>query len=214
LDTRLFDPRDKLFRGFFDALNRACGLKHQCSHKGLHLRGGYMPANSKVTVVAEIKERFTACPNVLLVDYRGLNVQSVSKLRNELRAAGSEMVVYKNTLTQIAMRELALPSMENLLEGPSAFIFTEDDPVASAKVLANFAKENEALELKGGLVQSQIIDEAGLKALATLPSREELLAKLLGTISNPARGMVTVLSGPARGLVTALTAVKEQKEAA
>ena len=173
-----------------------------------------MPANSKVTVVAEIKERFTACPNVLLVDYRGLNVQSVSKLRNELRAAGSEMVVYKNTLTQIAMRELALPSMENLLEGPSAFIFTEDDPVASAKVLANFAKENEALELKGGLVQSQIIDEAGLKALATLPSREELLAKLLGTISNPARGLVTVLSGPARGLVTALTAVKEQKEAA
>jgi len=173
-----------------------------------------MPANTKVAVVAEIKERFIACPNVLLIDYRGLDVQSVSALRRELRAAGSTMVVYKNTLTQIAMRELALPSMDDLLEGPSAFIFAEGDPVASAKVLASFAKENEALELKGGLVQSQILDEAGLKALATLPSREELLAKLLGTISNPARGMVTVLSGPARGLVTALSAVREQKEAA
>ncbi|MCL2526622.1 MAG: 50S ribosomal protein L10 [Coriobacteriia bacterium] len=173
-----------------------------------------MPANTKLEVVAEIKERFNACPNVLLVDYRGLNVAAVSKLRGELRGAGSEMVVYKNTLTQIAMRELALPSMEDLLEGPSAFVFAEGDPVASAKVLADFAKQNEALELKGGLVQNQIIDEAGLKALAKLPSREELLAKLLGTISNPARGMVTVLSGPARGLVTALSAVQEQKAAA
>ena len=173
-----------------------------------------MPAKTKLEAVAEIKERFNACPNVLLVDYRGLDVAAVSKLRSELRAAGSQMYVYKNTLTQIAMRELALPPMEELLQGPSAFIFTDEDPVASAKVLANFAKENEALELKGGLVQSQIIDEAGLKALSKLPSREELLAKLLGTISNPARGMVTVLSGPARGLVTALSAVRDQKEAA
>ena len=173
-----------------------------------------MPAKSKLAAVAEIKERFNACPNVLLVDYRGLDVQSVSKLRRELREAGGEMIVYKNTLTQIAMRELALPSMEDLLEGPSAFIFAEGDPVASAKVLSNFAKENTALELKGGLVQSQIIDESGLQALAKLPSREELLAKLLGTLGNPARGMVTVLSGPARGLVTALSALKDQKEAA
>ena len=173
-----------------------------------------MPAKSKLVVVAEIKERFNSCPNVLLVDYRGLDVQSVSKLRRELREAGGEMIVYKNTLTQIAMRELALPSMEDLLMGPSAFIFAEGDPVASAKVLANFAKENAALELKGGLVQSQIIDESGLQALAKLPSREELLAKLLGTLGNPARGMVTVLSGPARGLVTALSDLQKQKEAA
>ena len=173
-----------------------------------------MPAESKLAVVAEIKERFTSCPDVLLVDYRGLDVQSVSQLRTELRAAGGEMVVYKNTLTQIAMRELALPSMEDMLQGPSAFIFASGDPVASAKVLANFAKTNEALELKGGLVQSQILDESGIKALATLPSREELLAKLMGTIGNPARGLVTVLSGPNRGLVTALSALAGQKEAA
>ncbi|MCL2746155.1 MAG: 50S ribosomal protein L10, partial [Coriobacteriia bacterium] len=99
-----------------------------------------MPAKSKLAVVAEIKERFNTCPNVLLVDYRGLNVQSVSQLRGDLREAGGEMVVYKNTLTQIAMRELALPSMEDLLEGPSAFIFSGDDPVPCAKILANFAK--------------------------------------------------------------------------
>ncbi|MCL2379374.1 MAG: 50S ribosomal protein L10 [Coriobacteriia bacterium] len=173
-----------------------------------------MPAKTKLAVVAEIKERFVDCPNVLLVDYRGLDVQAVSQLRRELRESGGDMVVYKNTLTQIAMRELALPSMEEMLEGPSAFVFAQGDPVTSAKVLANFAKENEALELKGGLVQSQVIDSAGLKALATLPSRDELLAKLLGTISNPARGMATVLSGSARGLVTALSALQEQKEAA
>ncbi|MCL2680521.1 MAG: 50S ribosomal protein L10 [Coriobacteriia bacterium] len=173
-----------------------------------------MPAETKHAAVAQIKERFVACPNVLLIDYRGLNVQAVSQLRRDLRAAGGDMVVYKNTLTQIAMRELALPSMDDLLEGPSAFIFAEGDPVTSAKVLATFAKTNKALELKGGLVQSQVLDSAGLKALATLPSREELLAKFMGTISNPTRGLVTVLAGPARGLVTALSAVQEQKEAA
>ncbi|MDR1775273.1 MAG: 50S ribosomal protein L10 [Actinomycetes bacterium] len=173
-----------------------------------------MPAQSKLEVVAEIKDRFTDAGSVLLVDYRGLSVKAVSDLRRKIKDVDASMVVYKNTLTEIAMRELALPSMHALLEGPTAFVFTGADPVAPAKALADFAKENPALEMKGGLVQNQVIDADGLKALASLPSREELLAKLLGTISNPLRGLVTVLSGPARGLVTALDGLQQQKAAA
>jgi large subunit ribosomal protein L10 len=173
-----------------------------------------MPAKNKLEVVAEIKERFVSTPDVLLVDYRGLSVSAVSDLRRNLRENDAEMVVYKNTLTSIAMRELALPSMDELLEGPSAFVFVGGDPVSAAKALATFAKENKALELKGGLVSNQVIDAQGLTALSKLPSREELLAKLMGTITNPTRGLVTVLSGPARGLVTALGQLKDQKEAA
>jgi large subunit ribosomal protein L10 len=173
-----------------------------------------MPTTTKLEAVAQIKERFVDADSVLTVDYRGLSVKEISQLRREIRSCGADMVVFKNTLTQIAIRELALPNMDEYLEGPSAFIFAGEDPVAAAKVLANFAKEHKALTLKGGLVQNQVIGESSLQALATLPSREELLAKLLGTLTNPARGLVTVLSGPARGLVTALNSLQEQKQAA
>jgi large subunit ribosomal protein L10 len=180
----------------------------------MKVKGGYMPADSKLEAVAVIKERFAGADAVLLVDYRGLSVKDISQLRRDVRVAGADIVVYKNTLTQIAMRELALPPMDELLEGPSAFVFVSGDPVAPAKALAAFAKGHGALELKGGLVQNRVIDSSGLKALSALPSREELLAKLLGTLANPARGLVTVLSGPARGLVTALNDLADQRKAA
>ena len=163
-----------------------------------------MPAKVKKEAVSEIKGQFSDAENVLLVDYRGLSVKAISALRRKIAEAGGRFVVYKNTLVDIAMRELALPSLGDLLEGPSAFIFTGEDPVASAKALRDFSKENNALELKGGLVQNQVLDSAALQALAALPTREELLAKLLGTLQNPMRGVVTVISGPARGLVTVL----------
>ncbi len=169
-----------------------------------------MPAQAKQEVVAEIKEHLKGTEAVILVDYRGLSVKQASELRRKVRETGSELVVYKNTLTAIALREMALPPMDELLAGPSAFVFVQGDPVASAKALANFAKDNDALELKGGLVQNQVLGTDGIKALAALPSREELLAKLLGTLQNPLRGMVTVTAGPARGLVTALDGIAKQ----
>ena len=163
-----------------------------------------MPAKVKKEAVAEIKGQFADSENVLLVDYRGLTVKDLSALRRKISESGGRFVVYKNTLVEIAMCELALPELGDLLEGPSAFVFTGEDPVAAAKALKDFSKDHNALELKGGLVQNQVLDGEALKALASLPSREELLAKLLGTLQNPMRGFVYVISGPARGLVTVL----------
>jgi large subunit ribosomal protein L10 len=172
-----------------------------------------MPAQSKLDVVVEIKKALDAAEGgVFLIDYRGLTVSQMATLRNLLREAGGEMRVYKNRLVQIALRENAMPTMDELLLGPSAFVFVEEEPVSSAKVIATFAKEHPALEMKGGLVQGEVLDQSDLKALSKLPSRDELMAKLLGTLTNPARGMVTVLSGVSRGLVTAIDALGKQKE--
>lgn len=173
-----------------------------------------MPTVQKQDLVAEIKERFNASEAVIMTDYRGLTVKEMQELRTKVREVGGEIKVYKNTLTEIAIRELALPSMDEYLEGPTAFVFITEDAVAPAKALTAFAKAHPALELKGGFVQNQVVGADGVKAIASLPSREELLAKLFGTMQNPARGLVTVLSGPARGLATVLDAIAKQKDAA
>ncbi len=172
-----------------------------------------MPTANKEVLVAEIKERFNESDSVIMVDYRGLTVKQMQALRNALRSVGGDLAVYKNSLTEIAIRELALPNMDAYLAGPTAFVFISEDPVAPAKALTVFAKENQALELKGGLVQNQVVDADGVKAIATLPSREELIAKLLGTMQNPLRGTVTVLSGPARAFATVLDAIAKEKAA-
>lgn len=173
-----------------------------------------MATHVKSAVIAEIKERVTASEAILLVDYRGLSVKDITTLRHNLREVGATMTVYKNTLTELALRELALPTLDEYLQGPTGFVFVSGDPVAPAKALTNFAKENAALVLKGALMGSNVLDQAGLEALSKLPSHEELIAKLLGTLQNPTRGLVTVLGGPARGLATALDAIAKQKAAA
>lgn len=173
-----------------------------------------MPTENKQVLVEEIKSRFNEADAVIMLDYRGLSVKEMQQLRRDLRGIGSEVTVYKNSLTEIAIRELALPPMDAFLEGPTAFVFVAGDAVAPAKALAAFAKEHQALELKGGYVQSQVVDAAGVKAIATLPSREELVAKLLGTIQNPLTGTVRVLAGPARAFATVVDAIAKQKAAA
>lgn len=174
-----------------------------------------MPAKTKIDAVAEIKNQLIGAEGgMLLVDYRGLSVKAMAQLRAKLRETESEMLVLKNRLVQIAIRECAMPEMDDLLTGPSAFVFLKGDPVASAKAIAAFAKENPALEIKGGLVQNEVLAAEKVVALSKLPSRAELMAKLLGTLQNPARGMVTTLSGVSRGFVTALDAIGQQKEAA
>lgn len=173
-----------------------------------------MPTVTKQESVAEIKERFNAAEAVLMIDYRGLTVKEMQQLRGQLRETGSEVKVYKNTLTEIAIRELALPTMDELLEGPTAFVFVGEDPVAPAKALTAFAKAHKALELKGGFVDNQVVDSEGVKAIATLPSREELLAKLLGTMQNPMVGFARVLNGPVEAFARTVQGVADQKAAA
>ena len=173
-----------------------------------------MPNIQKEQRVDEIKDRFTRASSVILVDYRGLTVKELQALRGSLRESGSELKVFKNPLTEIAMRELAMPELGALLEGPSAFTFSYGDPVSPAKALTAFAKEHPALEIKGGFIERSVTDAAGVKALAALPSREELIAKLLGTMQNPAGGLVRVLAGPAGAFARVVRAIADQKAAA
>jgi large subunit ribosomal protein L10 len=173
-----------------------------------------MPTQLKEQTVAEIKDRFARATAVILVDYRGLTVKEFQELRGKLRESDSELRVYKNTLTEIAMRELAMPDLGSLLEGPSAFTFTYGDPVAPAKALVAYQKDHKALELKGGFIERSVTDADGVKALAALPSREELIAKMLGTMLNPLGGFVRVLAGPAGAFARVVKAIADQKAAA
>lgn len=173
-----------------------------------------MPKANKIEDVAAIKDRFARASAVILADYRGLTVKEMQALRASLRESGAELRVYKNTLAQIAMRELALPDLGELLDGPTAFLFTFDDPVAPAKAITDFMKDHKVLEIKGGFIDSTITSAAGVQALASLPSRDVLIAKLLGTMLNPLTGFARVLNGPVEAFARTVQAVADQKAAA
>lgn len=166
----------------------------------------------KVTVVAEIKERLTTAQSAVLTDYRGLNVAQITELRKRLRDAGIEYKVLKNTLTIIAAEEAGLESIIPILNGPTAIAFSYDDPVAPAKIINDFAKENKKLEIKGGILDGAYMNEDRVKALAELPSREVLLGQVARGMQAPIAGMVNVLQGTIRNVVYALDAVRQQKE--
>ncbi|MDO8879332.1 MAG: 50S ribosomal protein L10 [Coriobacteriia bacterium] len=173
-----------------------------------------MPTSEKQVRVAEVKDRLAASGGVIMADYRGLTVKQMRILRTSLREAGAEVTVYKNSLTQIAMRELGLPNMDEYLQGPTVFVFTPDDPVASAKALLAFAKEYKVFSFKGGLIDGQVVDGATIKAIAQLPSREELIAKLMGTMLNPLRNLMAMANAPVGAFARTLQAVADQKAAA
>ncbi len=167
----------------------------------------------KQQAVEEIKDRFSRAGSVVLVDYRGINVEQVTELRKQFRAVGVEYVVLKNTLAKRALAELSISGIDALLEGPSAFAFGYSDPVAPAKVLGDYIAKSktEHLKIKGGLVAGKAIDVAGVKALAELPPKEVLIAKMMGSLNAPITGFVGVLSATLRSLVYAIDAVRKQK---
>ncbi len=167
----------------------------------------------KQQVVEDIKDRFSRAGSVVLVDYRGINVEQVTELRKQFRTAGVEYVVLKNTLVKRALAELNITGMDALLEGPSAFAFGYQDPVAPAKVVSDFITKTkiEHVKIKGGLVDGKVIDVAGVKALAELPPKEVLIAKMMGSLNAPITGFVGVLSATLRSLVYAIEAVRKQK---
>jgi large subunit ribosomal protein L10 len=169
-----------------------------------------MPNQAKVELVNRIKEDLTTANAVWVVDYRGLSVKQAEDLRAKIRAQGAALKVYKNSFTERALADLNLPDLGAVLEGPSAFVFANGDPVASAKVIKAFAKESGSLEVKGGLLEKEVVTADQIRAIADLPSREELIAKLIGTIRNPLAGVVQVLNGPASKLVRALGAIAEK----
>ena len=139
----------------------------------------------KKQVVDEIAEKLQASNSIVVVDYRGLNVAEVTELRKQLREAGIEFKVYKNTLTRRAVEKLELTDLNDALVGPNAIAFGGEDVVAPAKILNNFAKEHEALEIKAGVIEGNVASVEEIKALAELPSREGLLSMLLSVLQAP-----------------------------
>jgi large subunit ribosomal protein L10 len=166
----------------------------------------------KARVIQEIAEKLRA-NSAVLVDYQGMNVAQSTQLRARSREAGVEFVVAKNTLTRMAADEAGVEDLSQYLVGPTALAFSED-PVASAKLMAEFAEQVESFTLKGGLLEGgRVLDEADVVALSRLPGREQLLAQVVGGISSPLTGLVTVLNNTIQGLVVALNQIAEQKGA-
>lgn len=155
----------------------------------------------KKQLVEEIAEKFKNSVSTIIVDYRGLNVAEVTELRKQLREAGVEFKVLKNSLTRRAAESVDLGGLTEVLTGPNAIAFSNEDVVAPAKILNNFAKEHEALEIKAGVIEGNIASVEEVKALAELPSREGLLSMLL-----------SVLQAPVRNFALAAKAVADQKE--
>jgi len=172
-----------------------------------------MPTQRKAETIQLIKEKIENAKAVVLTDYRGLNVAQVTDLRKKLREAGVEYKVLKNTLTGIAAKEVGVDeSIGTYLEGPTAVAFTYDDPVAVAKVLAEFAKGNDKLKIKGGILQKKVISAEGVEALAKLPPKEVLIAQVLAGMQAPISGFVNVLQGTIRNFVGVVDAIRKQKE--
>lgn len=148
----------------------------------------------KKPVVAEIAEVVKDAQGAVLVDYRGLTVEQDTILRKQLREAGITYKVYKNTMMNLAFKGTDYEALLPLLKGPSAIAISNDDATAPARVLSKFAKTAPALEIKGGVVEGSFYDASGIGALASVPSREELLSKLLGSIQSPITNMARVLN--------------------
>lgn len=168
----------------------------------------------KEAIVESIKEKLEKASATVLTDYRGLNVQEITELRKRLTEARVEYRVLKNTLTRLAAEKANIEGLDPYLEGPLAIAFGYEDPVAPAKVLSAFTKEYKKLEVKAGILDGRIIDASGVKALADLPSREELLSMVLRAVQGPLYGLANVLQGNLRNLVYAVDAVRRQKDEA
>ncbi len=166
----------------------------------------------KARVIEELAEKLKD-NSVVLVDYQGMNVAQSTRLRARSRESGVEFVVAKNTLAQLAANQAGVEGISEFLVGPTALAFSED-PVAGAKLMAEFSDEVESFEVKGGLLDGgRVMGAQDVVALSRLPGREQLLAQLLGAIQAPIAGLATVLNAPLRNLAIVLNQVAEQKQA-
>ena len=148
----------------------------------------------KQPIVQEISEQIKDAQSVVVVDYRGLTVAEDTQLRKQLREAGVAYKVYKNTLVNFAIKGTDFESLSDVLEGPNAFAISTTDATAPVRVIAKFAKTAPALEIKAGVVEGTFYDADGMKAIATIPSREELLSKFLGSIQSPITNFARVIN--------------------
>lgn len=148
----------------------------------------------KKPIVQEIKDNLDGAKSVVLVDYLGLTVEQDTKLRREARENGVIYKVYKNTMVNLAIEGTEYADLAKDLEGPTAVAFSKEDATAPARVIAKFAKTAPKLELKSGIVEGTYYDAAGIAVIATIPSREELLSKFLGSIQSPIANFARVIN--------------------
>jgi large subunit ribosomal protein L10 len=160
-----------------------------------------VPTQAKVDAVAELKSRLDGVKTVVLTEYRGLTVQQLSDLRKQLRAVSAEYRVIKNRLARLAIKSSRLEQLGVHLAGPTGVVFSKEDPVALAKALHTFAKANQALAIKAGYVEGQMLPPADLRALADLPSKEAVRAQIVGAIHGLLAQFVGLLQAPQRELV-------------
>ena len=170
-----------------------------------------MPNASNVAEVEAIKGRLEGSVAALLTEYRGLKVQELGELRASLRGSSTEYRVLKNTLTSIAVRQVGYDGLVPLLEGPTAVAFVHGDPVQAAKDLAEFARTHPALVVKGGVLDGKLLNADEVRRLATLESREVLLARVAGLLQAPLQRTVGLLAAPLRQVATMTSALRDQK---
>ncbi len=168
----------------------------------------------KQELVSALHEKLAKSKIVILVDYKGLNVPKIGELRKKLREADIEFKVVKNTLLNRAAADTDVTLARDQFFGPTAIALSYDDPVAPAKILTDFAKDNEKLEIRIGVMQGRTLDANAIKSLASLPSREVLLSQLLSVMNAVPTSFVRALSNVPERLLYALQAIKDQKEAA
>jgi large subunit ribosomal protein L10 len=166
----------------------------------------------KEALVAHLHEKFKEAKAAILTDFTGLNVEQITQLRRTLKQQAAEYTVVKNTLLRRASRDTDMELLMEHFAGPIAIALVYEDPVLPAKILTEFSKEQPALEVKAGMVKGTVLDSQKIKTLATLPSREVLLAKLLSLLTYPHTRLVQVLNSPVQGLVSTLNGIAKKKE--
>jgi len=160
---------------------------------------------------ALFSQMFAESTAAYVVEYQGCTCQKITALRQSLKPNGAKFSVIKNTIAKRAVADTAASDLSALFKGPSAVIWTKSDPVTAAKVLRDFAKDNETFKLKGGVVDGKVVDASGIKDLASLPSKAELYGKLLGLLNAPAVRLLQVINDPASSLARLLSAWEKKQ---
>ena len=171
-----------------------------------------MTPQEKQQAVADLNARFTKSPASFLVSYQGCSCEELTALRKDLRPSGAHFAVVKNTLAKIAIEKTDAADLREQFSGPVAVIWSDEDPVAPAKLVTNFAKDNDNFSVKAGVVDGKVVAVSEIESLASLPSREEVLAKLLALINAPATQLVQMINAPATHLARLLAAWKAEIE--
>lgn len=170
-----------------------------------------MATKQKIAEVQAITERLGNSQSIILANYSGLTVEQMTNFRVKCRENAIECRVVKNRLAKIACDNNEMPEVKDYFKGPTAILFGLESQVDAAKILVDFAKENDAMGIKGGLVDGQLLDADQVVALSKVPSKDELYAKMMGSINSPASGLAMCVNGVAGGLARCIDAVAKQK---